>query len=460
MKLLVKPLPLVAALLLAGCNLAPTFTPPEQPLPAQFEHGAQALHGVDASWWQAFGSTELTRFVERAGAGNLDLASAISRVRQADIQARVAGAPLLPSVSGNLVGNRNFAADNSGGGVRNAYSAGLSISYELDVWGKNRNNLSASEQNALATAYERDTVALTVAAATASSYLKVLELRERERIAVDNLANAEQVLKVAEAKTRLGASSELELLQQQTLVEQRRAAIPGLRQQRQTAENALAILLGTVPQGFAAQIKADSLNGLLLSQEQVGLLPSELLLRRPDIQAEEARLRAANADIGAARAALFPSLSLSGSSGYSADVFSNLFNSGNLASSLGASLLQPIFRGGALKGALELSQERYVELADGYRKTVIVALQEVEDALITLREGQQQYDSQRQVLAYAQKAFELAQLQYSQGSADILTVLSAQQSFFSARDSLLQNQSSQLQNQVQLYKVLGGGYGA
>jgi multidrug efflux system outer membrane protein len=459
MKLLCKPLPVVAALLLAGCNLAPIFTAPEQPLPAQFEHAGQAGNSVDANWWQAFGSTELTGFIERAGADNLDLASAISRVRQADIQARVAGAPLLPSVSGNLGGNRNFAADNSGGGVRNGYSAGLSISYELDVWGKNRNNLTASEQNALATAYERDTVALTVAASTASSYLKVLELRERERIALDNLANAEQVLHVAQAKTRLGASSELELLQQQTLVEQRRAAIPGLRQQRQTAENALAILLGAVPQGFAGQIKADSLNGLLLSQQQVGLLPSELLLRRPDIQAQEARLRAANADIGAARAALFPSLSLSGSSGYSADVFSNLFKSGNLASSLGTSLLQPIFRGGALKGALELSQERYVELADGYRKTVIVALQEVEDALIALREGQQQYDSQQQVLAYAERAFRLAQLQYSQGSADILTVLSAQQSFFSARDSLLQNQSSQLQNQVQLYKVLGGGYG-
>ncbi|KRW62949.1 hypothetical protein AO726_05070 [Pseudomonas sp. TTU2014-080ASC] len=452
-----KPLPLVCALILAGCNLAPVYETPELPLPEQYEQGAGAV--VDPAWWQAFGSDELTAMIERAANGNLDLSTAMSRVRQADIQARVAGAPLLPTVSGNLGGNRNFASDNAGGGVRESFSSGLSISYELDVWGKNRNNLEGTLQGARATAFERDTVALTVAASTATSYLKVLELRERERIALENLANAEEVLKVAEAQTRLGASSELDLVQQQTMVEQRRASIPGIRQQRQTAENALAILLGEVPQGFAAQIKADSLGKLMLPQEKVAGLPSELLLRRPDIQAQEARLRAANADIGAARAALFPSISLTGSSGYSADVFSNLFNSANLASSLGASLVQPIFRGGALRGAVELSEERYVELTDSYRKTVISALQEVEDALIAVREGQRQYESQQQVLAYAEKAFRLAELQYRTGSADILTVLSAQQSFFSARDSLLQNQSSQLQNQVQLYKVLGGGYG-
>ncbi|WXL26777.1 efflux transporter outer membrane subunit [Ectopseudomonas mendocina] len=458
MKAMFKPLPLVCALMLAGCNLAPVYETPELPLPEQYEQG-QGSTVVDPQWWRVFGSDELTTLVERAASGNLDLSTAMSRVRQADIQARIAGAPLLPSVSGNVGGSRNFAADNAGGGVRESFSAGLSISYELDVWGKNRNNLEGSLQGARATAFERDTVALTVAASTASSYLKVLELRERERIALDNLANAEEVLKVAEAKTRLGASSELDLVQQQTMVEQRRASIPGIRQQRQTAENALAILIGEMPQGFAAQVKADSLGELMLPQSTVAGLPSELLLRRPDIQAQEARLRAANADIGAARAALFPSLSLTGSSGYSADVFSNLFNGANLASSLGASVLQPIFRGGALRGAVELSQERYVELADGYRKTVITALQEVEDALIALREGQLQYQSQQQVVAYAEKAFRLAELQYRQGSADILTVLSAQQNFFSARDSLLQNQSSQLQNQVQLYKVLGGGYG-
>jgi multidrug efflux system outer membrane protein len=453
-----KVAPLVCAMLMAGCNLAPTYERPEQDLPAYYQHGSGAA-SVSPDWWRAFDSDELSAFVARAAQGNQELAGAISRVRQADIQARIAGAPLLPSISGNAGGNRNFLADNAGGGVRESLSAGLSISYEIDLWGKNRNNLEAIEQGARASAFERDTVALTVTAATATSYFKVLELRERERIALENLANAEEVLRVTEAKSRFGSISDLDLLQQQTFVEQRRAAIPGIRQQRQTAENALAILLGEVPQDFARQVQADSLANLLLAPEQAAGLPSELLLRRPDIRAQEARLLAANANIGAARAALFPSLSLTGSTGYSADALQQLFNGGNLASSLGASLLQPIFRGGALRGAVEVSQERYVELASSYRQTVLTALKEVEDALVALREGQAQYLSQQRVLERAERTFRLAELQYREGATDILTVLSTQQSFFSARDNLLQNQSAQLQNQVQLYKVLGGGYG-
>lgn len=450
--------PLACAWLLAGCNLAPTYERPEQALPAYYEQGAGEA-SVSPLWWRAFGSDELSLFVTRAAQGNLELAGAISRVRQADIQARIAGAPLLPTVNANAGANRNFLADGAGGGVRESFSAGLSISYELDVWGKNRNNLEALEQGARATALERDTVALTVAAATATSYFKVLELRERERIALENLANAEQVLRVTEAKSRFGAISDLELLQQQTFVEQRRAAIPGIRQQRQTAENALAILLGEVPQEFARQVRGESLAGLLLAPEQAAGLPSELLLRRPDIQAQEARLLAANANIGAARAALFPSLSLTGSAGYSGEALQQLVSGNSLASSLGASLLQPIFRGGALKGAVDVSEERYVELVSAYRLSVLSALKEVEDALIALREGQSQYLSQQRVLERAERTFRLAELQYREGATDILTVLSAQQSFFSARDNLLQSQSGQLQNQVQLYKVLGGGYG-
>jgi multidrug efflux system outer membrane protein len=257
---------------------------------------------------------------------------------------------------------------------------------------------------------------------------------------------------------RLGAGTELDLVQQQTLVEHRRASIPGLRQQRQTAENALALLLGDAPQGFAAKVEGDSLEPLALPPLLSGGLPSELLLRRPDLRRAEAQLQAANANIGVARAALFPSLSLTAGASLEDAALSGLLSSANLASSVGASLLQPIFRGGALRGQVELSQERYQELADGYRQTVLTALGEVENALIGVREGQLQTASQERVLANAERAFRLAETQYRAGSVDVLTVLSAQQSFFSARDAALQNKSSQLQNYVQLYKVLGGGF--
>jgi multidrug efflux system outer membrane protein len=453
-----KPLlTLLAAALLAGCSLAPTYEAPPAATPEAWEHAQGSAQWPSAQWWEEFSSPELERLIADARASNLDLATAMSRVRQADIQARIAGASLLPSLNGSLGGNSGRASDNNGGGSNTRYSAGLSASYELDVWGKNRDGQRSSNLAAQATAYERDSVALTVDGSVATSYFKVLELRERQRIAEENLANAERVLAVVEAKVRLGAGTELDLVQQQTLVEQRRASIPGLRQQRQTAENALALLLGDAPQGFAAKVEGDSLEPLALPPLLSGGLPSELLLRRPDLRRAEAQLQAANANIGVARAALFPSLSLTAGASLEDAALSGLLSSANLASSVGASLLQPIFRGGALRGQVELSQERYQELADGYRQTVLTALGEVENALIGVREGQLQTASQERVLANAERAFRLAETQYRAGSVDVLTVLSAQQSFFSARDAALQNKSSQLQNYVQLYKVLGGG---
>ncbi|MFC3607822.1 efflux transporter outer membrane subunit [Stutzerimonas tarimensis] len=450
---------IASAVLLAGCNLTPHYQAPDTARPAEWEHAPGLAEWPAADWWRGFSSAELESLIARAQANNLDLATAISRVRQADLQARIAGRPLLPAVSASLGGNRAFAADNNGGGESSRYSAGLSVGYEADLWGGNRASLRASELAALATAHDRDTVALTVTSAVATSYFRVLELRERLRIAEDNLANAERIFAVVDARVRLGAGTALDRVQQQTLIEQRRAAIPGLRQQMLTAENALAILLGEAPQGFARDVTEQSLATLTTPLLQAGGLPSELLLRRPDLRRAETGLLGANADIGAARAALFPSLSLNASSGYDADLFANLFNAGNLAHSVGASLLQPIFNGGALRNQVRLSEERYLELADNYRLTVLTAFQEVEDALIAVREGELQLTSQGRVLENAERAFRLAEAQYRAGAADILTVLSAQESFFSARDSLLQSTSTQLQNQVQLYRVLGGGFG-
>lgn len=440
---------LASAVLLSGCSLAPVFDEPELALPAHW--GAPAERGLPLTpdWWTLFGSGELDRLVQQAQRDNLDLATAMSRVRQADIQARIAGASLLPSLDGSFRNNSSSAA---------RYSAGLSASYELDVWGRNRDSRDSGALSAQATAYERDSVALTVNASVATSYFKVLELRERLRLAEENLANAEQVMRMVDAKVRLGAGTELDHVQQQTLVEQRRAALPALRQQVATAETALALLLGEAPQGIAARIEAASLHELTLPDPVAAGLPSELLLRRPDLRRAETQLRAANANIGVARAALFPSISLSASASLQDAALSGLGSAG-LATSFGASLLQPIFRGGALRGQVALSEERYVELLAGYRQTILSALKDVEDALVTVREGQLQYASQRQVLANAERTFQLAESQYRAGASDLLTVLNAQQTLFSARDTFLQNTSAQLQNQVALFKALGGGFG-
>lgn len=447
---------LAAAILLSGCSLAPVYEQPELELPAQWDTALEEGVPLAADWWTSFGSNELDQMVRQARAGNFDLAAAMSRVRQADIQARIAGASLLPQLSGSLSGTRSDVESGSGS---TRYSAGLSASYELDVWGKNRDGLASAELNALASAYERDSVALTVDASVVTSYFKVLELRERLHLAEENLRNAEQVMKLVEARVRYGAATELELVQQQTLVEQRRAALPGMRQQVATAETALALLLGDNPQGVAARVHARSLDDVVLPELAATGLPSELLLRRPDLRRAETQLRAANANIGVARAALFPSISLSASASLQDAALSGL-SGADLATSFGASLLQPIFRGGALRGQVELTEERYVEMLSSYRQTILTALKEVEDALITVREGRLQYVSQQQVLVNAERAFELAEIQYRAGATDLLTMLNAQQTLFAARDTYLQNTSAQLLNQVSLYKVLGGGYEA
>lgn len=446
---------LATAILLSGCSLAPTFEEPELQLPAHWGTPVERGLPLTPDWWTLFGSSELNRLMQQARSGNLDLATAMSRVRQADIQARIAGAALLPSLNGNLGGTRS---DIEGGSSSTRYSAGLSASYELDVWGRNRDSRDSSALSARATAYERDSVALTVSASVATSYFKVLELRERLRLAEENLANAERVMAMVDAKVRLGAGTELDRVQQQTLVEQRRAALPALRQQVATAETALALLLGEAPQGIAARIEAASLHDLTLPDPVAAGLPSELLLRRPDLRRAETQLRAANANIGVARAALFPSISLSASASLQDAALSGLDSAG-LATSFGASLLQPIFRGGALRGQVALSEERYAELVASYRQTILTALKDVEDALVTVREGQLQYASQRQVLANAERSFQLAEAQYRAGATDLLTVLNAQQTLFAARDTFLQNTSAQLQNQVALFKALGGGFG-
>lgn len=446
---------LASAILLSGCSLAPVFEEPDLSLPEHWSAPVEQGLPLTPDWWTLFGSRELVDLVQQAQRGNRDLATAMSRVRQADIQARIAGASLLPTLSGSLGSTRT---NNEGGGSGTRYNAGLSTSYELDVWGKNRDSRTSSALSAEATAYERDSVALTVNALVATSYFKVLELRERLRLAEENLANAERIMRMVDARVRLGAGTELDRVQQQTLVEQRRAALPGLRQQRATAETALALLLGEPPSGIAERIGGRSLHDLNLPDPIAAGLPSELLLRRPDLRRAETQLRVANANIGAARAALFPSISLSASASLQDAAFSGLGSTG-LASSFGASLLQPIFRGGALRGQVDLSKERYVELVASYQQSILNAFKEVEDALVTVREGQLQYASQQQVLANAERTFQLAESQYRAGATDLLTVLNAQQTLFAARDTFLQNTSAQLQNQVALFKALGGGFG-
>jgi NodT family efflux transporter outer membrane factor (OMF) lipoprotein len=449
------------AAVLAGCTVGPTYQRPELATPASWKAAPEATSSPwpETAWWTGFQSPALTAFIDQAQRANYDIAAAAARVAQADARVRIAGAALLPTVDAGADASRSrvgsSSSSNRGNRVVNTYSASLAASYELDFWGKNRSFLASAQSLALASRYDRETIAITVLANVGTTYFSVLEFRDRLAIARDNLANAERVLAIVEARVRNGAASALDLAQQRTVVANQRASLPALEQQLRQTENALAILLGQTPD--ALTIASGSLDDLTLPEIAPGL-PSELLNRRPDVASAEAQLIAANADINTARAALFPSIQLTAQGGFASTALSSLFDGPGLFWSLVASVTQPIFEGGRLSGQVDLTEARYEELVQTYRGTVINAFRDTEDSLVAIRQLADQQALQEEAVRQAQTAFELADTRYRGGLDTLLNVLDAQRTLFQARDTLVQVRSARLQATVSLFRALGGGW--
>jgi multidrug efflux system outer membrane protein len=465
--------PLAAALLLAlsGCTLGPEFLRPSTETPAAYKAPPQSpsaplapipVTWPETDWWRSFRSPALDAYIVTAQRNNYDLAAAAARILQADARARIAGASLLPTVDGTLDASRSRSGTAGTSSVSsrsreasNRYSAGLLASYELDFWGRNRAGVESAEAAILASRYDRDTVVLTVTSGVATTYFQILEFQDRYTIARENLANAERVLQVVEARAASGATSALEVAQQRTVVAQQRAALPALEQALRQSENNLAVLLGQTPESVA--VAASTLDNIAAPAVAAGL-PSELLTRRPDIQNAEAQLVGANADIRAARAAFFPSISLTGQFGYQSATLASMFSGPGLFYSIAAGLTQPIFEGGRLEGQLELTKARYEELTQNYRKSIVSAFTDVENSLTITQRTAEQQRLQEDAVAQARIAFNLADARYRAGAVDLLTVLDAQRTLFSASDQLAQVKSARLQGIVSLYRALGGGW--
>ncbi|WP_166646458.1 efflux transporter outer membrane subunit [Zavarzinia compransoris] len=454
----VPTLALAAALGLAGCGFKAQPVPALVAAPAGW--AAPAPAGARdvwpaADWWRGFASDELDRLVAEARQNNTDLGQAVARVAQAEAQLRAAGASLWPALSLSLgADGRRPAGGNQWG---DSYSAGLSASYEVDFWGANAADRAASAAALDASGFDQETVALTVTAGVATTYLQVLSLRDRLDVARRNLAIAEDVLRLVEVKVGAGAASDLDLAQQRTVVAQRRASIPPLEQQLREQATALAVLLGRVPGGF--EVAGQSLDPVKVPGVAAGL-PASLLQRRPDLKAAETRLIGADADIHAARAAFFPQVSLSAGMSLADGALGGVFSLSNAAYSIGASLVQAIFDGGRRAAQQDLAEARKVELLEAYRGAILAAFRDAEVALGAVDALNRQRLLQDEVLAQARRALELAQVQYRAGSTDLLAVLSAQQSLYSAEDAAAQVKLSALQAVVTLYRVLGGGWQA
>ena len=457
----------LAAALVAGMTAAcaPDFAPLEgdtPELPAAFAAARMQDASEIAQWPDLFGSTELSALARAAAQGNLDIAAAIGRIRQAEGAAQVAGANLYPEISGTQGTSRTL----SPGTLRatsppfsrtgtNSFSLGLSASYMLDLFGRERLLAQTAQADAIAAQFDRETIALATTASLSNLYFQLLAAQDRRRLALENIRTAEQVLEAIRARAEVGTATELDVAQQEGVVASQRASSPALEQAIAQNRNLIAVLTGATPE--SVRLTGGSLRALRTPIVRPGL-PSDLLARRPDIASAEWRLAAERANVEAARRAFLPSITLTASGSFQSVAFKNLMRPDAMAASLAQGLTQPIFDGGALSGKLRQAEGREIESLQTYRKTILTALSDVENALIAIEQTMRQEKLQAQVVATAQRAQSITAERLREGTIDVVTLLNTQLTLFQAQDQLTQVRLQKYQAYVNLFQALGGGW--
>lgn len=457
---------------LSGCFLGLERPALNLEVPAAYR--AAAKSNADAAvpaldWWRGFRSAELTSLMDDAQLHNLDIAVAIAQIVQADAQVGISGAPLLPTVSGGASAERQHFGSTSrsassltssgfsGSGSSNfsTFSTSLTASYILDFWGKNRATLAASEESATASRYNREIVTLTTMASVANTYFTILAAQDELRVTRQNLAAADRILTLIKTQFAGGTASQLDVSQQEAVVATERAAIPPLEVTRDQNIAALALLVGRAPANF--NVRGGSTSRIVVPRVTPGL-PSELLYQRPDIRQAEATLAASNFSVEAARAAFFPQIQLTGTTGLQSAALASLFTPGAWFYTMTASLTQPLFDGFLLES--QLKQAKGVQLQDlqAYRKTVLSAFSDVEKALIGLHDFTRQERLQNDVVTASRKAFEIAETQLRGGTINLITVLQAEQTLFTAENNLVVIRLNKLLAASSLFQALGGGW--
>ena len=443
---------------LAGC-LAPEASQPALDVPPAYA-GARIANDAPPrpDWWHSFGSPELVALSEEAAAGNLDVTAAVARIQEADAQVKVVGASLLPQLSGAINASRSRSSALGGSKAlapKSLYEVGLSASWEIDFWGKNRALRDAAQDTATATRFDAQSTRLSILASVANAYFQILSVRERARLAREDLQSALRVLKLIQDRLAVGTGTALDEAQQQSIVANLRASIPPFEQVAEQSQAALAVLLGRPPERLPPP------TGTLM---RVGIprvtpgIPSDLLTRRPDILSAEAALAGGDANVYAARAAFFPTIDLTGSGGFESLALQSLFQPSSAFGSIAAGLMQPIFQGFRLQGSLEQAQGRQAELLALYRRSVISAFSDVERSLSAIKYLARQEALERQYLASSRRAFEISETRLREGTIDLVTLLNTQTSLFQAQDALVQTRLARLQAAVSLFQALGGGW--
>ena len=444
-------------LLMGGCTMVPRYQRPIAPVASSFPDGPATVTrpaaAADLAWRDVFSDQRLQRLIELALVNNLDLRVAILNVEQSRAQYRITRSALFPHVEGD----GSYIRSQSLGVTGDSWNASLgSTAYELDLFGRVRSLNEQALEEFFATAEARRSAQISLVAELANEYFTLRADEEQLKVAEQVLATVQESYKLNEASFNAGDASELDVRTAEGQVHTAKINVLEYERQIAQAQHALEPLVGG-PLPVDLPIAAAFTDAQLVADVPAGL-PSDLVQRRPDILEAEHTLKAANANIGAARAAFFPTISLTGSIGTSSTAFQKLFGSGTGVWSFSPQITVPIFTAGENVATLEAAKvSTRIEVAN-YQKAIQIAFREVADALVATSNYRKQIDEQATLIVVEQRRFDLANLRYRQGDAGYLDVLSAQQDLYNAQQNQLQAQLNKLSGQISLYKALGGGW--
>jgi multidrug efflux system outer membrane protein len=454
---------ILASIMTTGCAVGPNYHRPAVQTPTAYrdlkedkQAQAQAASFADLPWWQVFQDPQLQELIRTALKENYDLQLAAERISAARAQVAITRSRLFPQVQGDA--NFNGGKDASTQSKFNILGLTADAAFQLDLFGRLRRATEASRAELLATQDAKNTVTLTLVSDVASDYFQLLDLDLQLRITQDTVKTQEESVKLTRLRLDHGVATKLDVLQAQQVLDTANAQIPDLERQIAQEEDAISILLGHYPDAVP---RGRPLAEQSLPPDVPPGMPSSLLERRPDIRQVEHDLVAANAEIGVARAAFFPQISLTGSGGGAfgrSSLFSGLMSSQTGIWSYGAQVTQPIFTGGALRGNLKLAESQHRQELIAYQQAIQLAFRDVSDALIGYQKIHEVRVAQETTVKDLQDTVDTSLVRYRGGITTYLEVLDGQRSLFGAELGLAQARGNEYQSLVQLYKALGGGW--
>jgi NodT family efflux transporter outer membrane factor (OMF) lipoprotein len=459
-------------IVLSGCAVGPNYHQPNVTAPA---HWGEPMTGGEtnssssvAAWWKNFNDPELDSLIERAVKSNLDLTISAARVREARAQYRVTSADLWPTVGTSASYERQLQSKNQPiiGALplpasvpfeNNVYQAGFDASWEIDVFGGKRRATEAAKAEVAAAEFGRRDTLVTLLGEAARNYVEARGYQRQLTIARQNITAQEEDLAITQDRFKHGLSSDLDVQQAATLLATTRSQIPTLEMNLQTSIHRLGVLLAQPPGALLEELSTVAPIPAAPPEVPVGL-PSELLLRRPDVQKAERQLAAATAQIGVATADLFPKFSLTGAVGYESVSASDWFAGASKFWSLGPTVQWNIFDAGRIRANIKVQNARQEQALANYEQTVLVSFEDVENALVGYAKEQVRRRSLEDAVKSSQESLRLANQLYANGLANFINVLDAERSLYQAQDQLVQSERAVSTNLISLYKALGGGW--